>query len=348
MLPTAQQVAQRAARVVVDGVRDALASGRSEPVIGLATGSSPLGLYAVLSGAVAAGEVSFERARGFALDEYVGLPAGHPESYRQVLLREVCGPLGLPPDRLHVPDGSWTLGGGARGRRCRLRAADRRGRWRRRADPRHRRERPPRLQRARLGADLPHPRQAALGAHPGRQRPLLRLPRRGADALRDPGSRDGARRSAARARRVRARQGCCRGGRGRGSAFGLVSRRRCSSGTPTRSWCSTRLPQRAWPTATTTTPRPRALSSSGSRVRVACGERGGAAAWRFEGRQWPLRGIVGGGCDAWDELGLWTTHRGQELVLHTPWTGIGAGRHARHLTSAALASQLFTQVVHTC
>ena len=106
MLPTAQEVAQRAARVVIDGVRDALASGRSEPVIGLATGSSPLGLYAVLSGAVAAGEVSFERARGFALDEYVGLPPGHPQSYREVLLREVCGPFGLPADRLHVPDGS--------------------------------------------------------------------------------------------------------------------------------------------------------------------------------------------------------------------------------------------------
>ena len=106
MLPTAQEVAQRAARVVIDGLGAALASGRSEPVIGLATGSSPLGLYAVLSRAVAAGQVSFERARGFALDEYVGLPPGHPQSYREVLLREVCGPLGLPADRLHVPDGS--------------------------------------------------------------------------------------------------------------------------------------------------------------------------------------------------------------------------------------------------
>lgn len=106
MLPTAQEVAERAARVVIEGVRDALASGRSEPVIGLATGSSPVGLYAVLAGAVGAGQVSFERARGFALDEYVGLAPGHPQSYREVLLREVCGPLGLPPERLHVPDGS--------------------------------------------------------------------------------------------------------------------------------------------------------------------------------------------------------------------------------------------------
>ena len=106
VLPTAQQVAERSAGVVIEGMRAAALSGRPEPVIGLATGSSPLGLYAVLAGAVEAAEVSFERARGFALDEYVGLPQGHRESYREVLLREVCGPLGLPPERLHVPDGS--------------------------------------------------------------------------------------------------------------------------------------------------------------------------------------------------------------------------------------------------
>ena len=40
------------------------------------------------------------------MDEYVGLPVGHPQSYREVLLREVCARLGLPPERLYVPDGS--------------------------------------------------------------------------------------------------------------------------------------------------------------------------------------------------------------------------------------------------
>ena len=36
----------------------------------------------------------------------VGLPPGHPEGYRQVLLREVCAVIGLAPERLVVPDGS--------------------------------------------------------------------------------------------------------------------------------------------------------------------------------------------------------------------------------------------------
>src|SRR6478672_6794565 len=103
VLPTAAEVARRAAEVVVAGLG---AAGRAEPVIGLATGSSPLGLYAELAAAVRAGSLDFGLARGFALDEYVGLPVGHPQSYREVLLREVCAPLGLPPDRLQVPDGS--------------------------------------------------------------------------------------------------------------------------------------------------------------------------------------------------------------------------------------------------
>lgn len=47
--------------------------------------------------------MDFSRAHGFALDEYVGLPLGHPESYREVLLREVCSVIGLPVDQLNVP-----------------------------------------------------------------------------------------------------------------------------------------------------------------------------------------------------------------------------------------------------
>ena len=100
---TPADAARRAAEVVLEGLH---AAGREEPTLGLATGSSPLGLYAELARAVAAGGLDLSRARGFALDEYVGLPVGHPQSYREVLLREVCARLGLPPDRLHVPDGS--------------------------------------------------------------------------------------------------------------------------------------------------------------------------------------------------------------------------------------------------
>lgn len=74
-------------------------------VIGLATGSSPLGIYTELKRRVDAGEISFAQARGFALDEYVGIPLEHPESYANVIARDVVVPLGFDPARVRVPNG---------------------------------------------------------------------------------------------------------------------------------------------------------------------------------------------------------------------------------------------------
>ena len=80
-------------------------SGTTTPVLGLATGSSPLSLYADLARRVREGEIDFTHALGFALDEYVGIDPTHPESYRAVIERTVIGPLGFAPDRVQVPDG---------------------------------------------------------------------------------------------------------------------------------------------------------------------------------------------------------------------------------------------------
>ena len=74
-------------------------------VLGVATGSSPLALYRDLGALVRAGRVDLSEARAFALDEYVGLPEGHPESYAEVIRRTVTEPLELDPARVRVPDG---------------------------------------------------------------------------------------------------------------------------------------------------------------------------------------------------------------------------------------------------
>ena len=84
--------------------------GRQTPVLGLATGSSPLNLYAELKRRAAAGDVNFAHALGFALDEYVGLDPKHPLSYRATILRTVVEPLGMQPERVRVPDGFVTAG----------------------------------------------------------------------------------------------------------------------------------------------------------------------------------------------------------------------------------------------
>lgn len=92
------------ADAVVDLVARAATAGRT-PVLGLATGSSPLGVYRALAAAVDAGRLSLAGARAFALDEYVGLPAGHPESYRAVVDREFTAVVDVDPLAVAVLDG---------------------------------------------------------------------------------------------------------------------------------------------------------------------------------------------------------------------------------------------------
>ncbi|MFE0426400.1 glucosamine-6-phosphate deaminase [Streptomyces sp. NPDC058953] len=84
----------------------ALLRRKPEALLGVATGSTPLPVYQALSAKVRAGEVEVSGARICQLDEYVGLPAGHPESYRSVVLREVVEPLGLPEASFMGPDGA--------------------------------------------------------------------------------------------------------------------------------------------------------------------------------------------------------------------------------------------------
>ncbi len=74
-------------------------------VLGVATGSSPMATYAALARLATAGRVDLTRASAFALDEYVGLPTGHPESYAEVIRRSVTEPLGMDPARVACPDG---------------------------------------------------------------------------------------------------------------------------------------------------------------------------------------------------------------------------------------------------
>lgn len=76
-----------------------LVARKPDAVLGLATGSTPLPVWAALRER----GVDLTCVRGFALDEYLGLPPGHPESYAAVIAREVVEPLGLDPSLVRVP-----------------------------------------------------------------------------------------------------------------------------------------------------------------------------------------------------------------------------------------------------
>jgi len=71
-----EEVSSEAARIIAGAVR-------SDPtiVLGLATGSTPLGLYKELIALHRAGDLDFSQATSFNLDEYLGLPASHPPEF---------------------------------------------------------------------------------------------------------------------------------------------------------------------------------------------------------------------------------------------------------------------------
>lgn len=74
-------------------------------VLGLATGSSPLPLYAELIRRHQEEGLSFAWCRAFTLDEYVGLPIEHPERYRNVIAAEFTDHVDIPPASVQGPDG---------------------------------------------------------------------------------------------------------------------------------------------------------------------------------------------------------------------------------------------------
>jgi glucosamine-6-phosphate deaminase len=86
----------------------ALLESKPDAVLGLATGSSPLAIYDELAARYEAGEISFRQARAFTLDEYVGLPADHPQRYRTVIEDVFVSRVDFVPGAVEGPDGLAT------------------------------------------------------------------------------------------------------------------------------------------------------------------------------------------------------------------------------------------------
>lgn len=99
ILPGGRPIALLAADAI-----EALLKNKPDAVLGLATGSSPLPVYEELEQRHRRG-LDFSRVRAFTLDEYVGLPPGHPGSYREVIRREFTGRVNISPENVHGPDG---------------------------------------------------------------------------------------------------------------------------------------------------------------------------------------------------------------------------------------------------
>ena len=83
----------------------ALIGRKSNAVLGLATGSTPVPLYRELARMHREEGLDFSGCTSFNLDEYVGLGADHPASYRRFMQENLFSAINLPADRIHIPDG---------------------------------------------------------------------------------------------------------------------------------------------------------------------------------------------------------------------------------------------------
>lgn len=92
-----------AARHIADAIK---AKSGSPFVLGLPTGSTPLQTYRELVRMNQAGEVSFKNVITFNMDEYVGLPEAHPESYHSFMHKNLFDHIDIPAGNIHILDGN--------------------------------------------------------------------------------------------------------------------------------------------------------------------------------------------------------------------------------------------------
>lgn len=96
--------AQMASRAAADLVAS-LITRKPDAVLGLATGSTPVGLYRELVARHQADKLDFSRVSTFNLDEYAGLPREHEQSYYRFMQENLFEHVNIPASQTHIPDG---------------------------------------------------------------------------------------------------------------------------------------------------------------------------------------------------------------------------------------------------
>jgi len=100
IIGTEQEIAQKAAERYVKLLKE-----KPNAVLGYATGSTPLGLYAELVRLNKAGAIDYKNATTFNLDEYAGLDGTHDQSYRYFMNTNLFNHINIDITRTHVPSG---------------------------------------------------------------------------------------------------------------------------------------------------------------------------------------------------------------------------------------------------
>ena len=100
------ELSQWAAEHVIKRINEFQPTASHPFVLGLPTGSSPEGMYAALVKAYKEGRVSFKNVVTFNMDEYVGLPESHPESYHSFMARNIFDHIDCPKENIHILNGN--------------------------------------------------------------------------------------------------------------------------------------------------------------------------------------------------------------------------------------------------
>ncbi|HID95367.1 MAG TPA: glucosamine-6-phosphate deaminase [Candidatus Latescibacteria bacterium] len=93
-------MSKKAAQIVAEVVRE-----KPDCVLGLATGSTPLGLYRELIRMHKEEGLDFSRVKTFNLDEYYGLPPNHPQSYNYFMHQHLFDHINIAPQNINIPNG---------------------------------------------------------------------------------------------------------------------------------------------------------------------------------------------------------------------------------------------------
>ncbi len=94
-----------AARYIADKIKAFAPTSERPFVLGLPTGSTPLGVYAELIKLYQNGEISFANVVTFNMDEYVGLSADHPQSYHYFMQENFFKHIDINPQNVHILNG---------------------------------------------------------------------------------------------------------------------------------------------------------------------------------------------------------------------------------------------------
>src|SRR6059058_4476712 len=96
-----EELSKLAAQIVAE-----VLNTKPNAVLGMATGSTPLGLYQELARMHKQAQIDFSRVMTFNLDEYVGLPGNHPQSYAYFMQENFFQHVNVQPQNINVPSGT--------------------------------------------------------------------------------------------------------------------------------------------------------------------------------------------------------------------------------------------------